>query len=93
MDSGGHKEAYVRWAAHWPHLVNTTEPSMCGGDAAFLSNYFDQLLWLPCVADAVIIFLPCGFFYLLLFFSSPILSRSRLDVYHTYTHGVALVRI
>jgi len=26
-------------------------------------------------------------------FSSPILSRRRLDVYHTSTHGVALVRI
>jgi len=23
-----------------------TEPSMCGGDAAFLSNYFDHLLWI-----------------------------------------------
>jgi len=30
-------------------------------------------------------------FYLL--FSSHILSRRRLDVYHTSTHGVALVRI
>ena len=29
--------------AHWRHLANTTEPSMCGGDAA-LSNYFDDLL-------------------------------------------------
>jgi len=59
----------------------------------------------PCVADADItfmvalwnraddyrIFLPCGFFYFL--FSSPYLSRRRLDVYHTSTHGVALVRI
>jgi len=26
-------------------------------------------------------------------FSSPIISRRRLDVYHTSTHGVALVRI
>jgi len=43
-----------------------------------------------------ILFLHCGFFYLLLissiFFSSPNLSRHRLDVYHTSTHG-ALVRI
>jgi len=46
-----------------------------------------------CVADADIIFLPCGFFYLSFFFSSPNLSRRRLDVYHTSTHGVALVRI
>jgi len=46
----------------------------------------------PCVADADIIFLPCGFFYLLLL-SSPNLSRHRLNVYHTSTHGVALVQI
>jgi len=41
-----------------------------------------------------IILLPCGYclsFYL--FFSSPNLSGRRLDVYHTSTHGVALVRI
>ena len=31
--------------------------------------------------------------WLLLFFSSPYLSRRRLDVCHTSTHGVALVRI
>jgi len=50
-------------------------------------------LWPPCVADMEIIFLPCGFFYLLSFFSSPNLSRPRLDVCHTSTYGVALVRI
>ena len=32
--------------AHWDHLTNTTEPSVCGGDAAFLSNYFDHMLLL-----------------------------------------------
>jgi len=32
--------------------------------------------------------LPCGFFFYL--FSSPNLSRRRLDVYHTSTHGVAI---
>jgi len=33
--------------SHWRILANTTELSMCGGDAAFLSNYFDHLfhLW------------------------------------------------
>ena len=40
---------------------------------------------------------PLVSFYLLLsssfFFSSPNLSGRRLDVYHTLTHGVALVRI
>jgi len=29
--------------AHWRNLTNTIEPSMCGGDAVFLSNYFDHL--------------------------------------------------
>jgi len=33
--------------------------------------------------------LPYGFF----FFSLPNLSRRRLDVYYTSTHGVALARI
>jgi len=45
----------------------------------------------PCVADADIIFLPCCFFFF--FLSSPNLSRRTLDVYHTSTHGAALVRI
>jgi len=31
---------------HWSHLANTTEPSMCGGNVAFLSNYFGHILWL-----------------------------------------------
>jgi len=46
--------------------------------------------------DADIIFLPCGFFFFLssfFFFPSPYVSRRTLDVYHTSTHGVALVRI
>ena len=53
-----------------------------------------SLLWPPCVADVDIIFSSCGFFYLSSFISSPnlILSGQRLDVYHTSTHGVALVQ-
>ena len=35
----------------------------------------------------------CSSFFFLFFLSSPTLSRRRLDVYHTCTHGVALVRI
>jgi len=50
------------------------------------------LLWSPYGIGQTIIFLPCGFFFLY-FFSSPNLSRCRLDVCHTSTHGVALVRI
>jgi len=45
------------------------------------------------LADADIIFLHCSFFLSFFFYSSPNLSRRRLDVYHTSTHGVALVRI
>jgi len=48
-------------------------------------------LWLPCVADADIIFCPVSSSSF--FFSSPNLSGRRVDVYHTSTHGVALVRI
>jgi len=25
---------YIRWGVHWRHLTNTTEQSVCGGDAA-----------------------------------------------------------
>jgi len=47
-----------------------------------------------CVTDADYIFLSCGFFFLSSssVFSSPNLSGRRLDIYHTSTHGVALVR-
>ena len=45
-----------------------------------------------CIRDRATIFLPCDF-YLLLLFSSPNLSGLKLDVYHTSTHGMALVQI
>jgi len=38
---GWSKEACIRLGAHWRHLANTNELFMCGGGAAFLSNYFD----------------------------------------------------
>jgi len=51
----------------------------------------------PYVTGQAIIFSSCGFFFLssffLVLFSSPNLGRRRLDVYHTFTHDVALVRI
>jgi len=34
---GAPKEA-LGGGAHWHHQANTTEPSMCGSDVAFLSN-------------------------------------------------------
>jgi len=47
-----------------------------------------------CNRGAIII-LPCDFYLSSssFFFSSPNLSGHRLDLYHTSTHGVALVRI
>jgi len=109
VDSNGPKEACVTWGAHWRHLANTTEPSMCGGDAAFLWSPYGigqtiifsscRLFFLlsPYVIGQTIIFSSRSFFlpsyFYLLFFSSPNLSGRRLDVYHTSTHGVALVRI
>jgi len=45
------------------------------------------------VADADIIFLPWFLRLLPFFLSSRNLSRRRLDVDHTSTHGVALMRI
>jgi len=56
-----------------------------------LPHLFQSLLP-PYGVGQAIIFLPCGFF-LLSFFFSPNLSSRRLDVYHTSTHGVALVQI
>jgi len=50
-------------------------------------------LWQPYGIGQAIIFLPCYFHLSSIFFSSPNLSGQRLDVYHTSTHGVALVRI
>jgi len=59
-------------------------------------HYSMCLLWPPYVTGQAIIFLLCGFYVSSsssIFFSSPNLSGRRLDVYHTSTHGVALVRI
>jgi len=42
--------------AHWRHLANIIDPSMCGSDAAFSSNYFwplVNLLLLGYVVDRV----------------------------------------
>jgi len=58
---------------------------------------YRYLLWSPYGIGQTIIFLPCAkplaLWFLLLLFSSPNLSRRRLDVCRTSTHGVALVRI
>jgi len=45
--------AFYIWGAHWRHLKNTTEPSMCGGDAALCQITLTTciavcLLWCDC---------------------------------------------
>jgi len=53
-----------------------------------------RLLSPPCVCNRGALYFCPGFYLLSFFFySSPNLSGHRLDVYHTSTHGVALVRI
>jgi len=57
--------------------------------------YSVGFLWSPYGIGQTIIFSSCGFFYFFFFFLFFLanLSRRRLDVCHTSTHGVALVRI
>ena len=64
---------------------------MCCNLILFLVLFW--FLWSPYVIGQTIIFSSCSFFLLSSFFSSPNLSGRRLDVYHTSTHSVALVRI
>ena len=63
---------------------------------SFIYRASNSCLWPPYGIVRAIIFSSCGSFLLFLssfFFSSPNLSRRRLDVCHTSTHGVALFRI
>jgi len=52
-----------------------------------------RLLWPPYGIGQAIIFSSSGFYLLFSIYLSPNLSRRRLDVYRTSTHGVALMRI
>jgi len=62
MDSGWPKEACVSWGAHWHILANTIEWSMCGGDAAFLTNYFDHLfIFVNVLSDVHDVFMPATY--------------------------------
>jgi len=56
-----------------------------------ISGHFAALHMITCTCVCVCV---CGFFFFFFFvFFSPILSRRRLNVYHTSTHDVALLRI
>jgi len=89
------RRKHLLHGSNWRNLTNTIEPSMCVGDAAFLSCYLDHLLWSPYGIGQTIIFSCCYLFFFFFFFLffSPNFSRRRLAVCHTSTHGVALVRI
>ena len=66
----------------------------CPEQRNMLKHYL--FLWPPYGIGQAILFLPSDFYLSSsssIFFSSPNLSGRRLDVYHTSTHGVALVRI
>jgi len=60
-----------------------------------IAMLFLSLLWPPYEIGQATTFLSCGFYLLssIFFYSSPNLSGRRLDVYHTSTYGVVLVRI
>ena len=71
-----------------PSLMHLFMVALCNRETIYIF-----MLWFVMAAlwnREASIFLPCDFY---LFFSSPNLSGRELDVYHTCTHGVALVRI
>jgi len=70
----------IRMVALWSLLTNQV----------FKSIYGHLIEWGRPLYFCLVVFI---FFLSSIFFSSPNLSRRRLDVYHTSTHGVALVRI
>jgi len=88
------------------HRFHTEEDHTCDRRKDRTTNYLMYFhLYIACLFMAALCnrgplyFCPVGLvsFYLsiffFLFFSSPNLSGHRLDVYHTLSHGVALVRI
>jgi len=82
--------------AKWSSISATTELvffAMYSRQVDERTSQITYYLWPPCIAGSGhICFHPVVSLYLS-FFSSPNLSGHRLDVYHTSTHGVALVRI
>ena len=78
------------------------EPSAFPKAQVMVENLSELIIlaWLLTVIMAALrsrcghyIFALCFLSIFLFFYSSPNLSRRRLGVYHTLTHGVALVRI
>jgi len=84
------------WSTHFDEVCSqclTCFVSIISNLAPSPSQLLCSLLWPPYGIGQAIIFLPVVSFFSFLFYSLPNLSGRRLDVYHTSTHGVALVRI
>jgi len=47
----GPRKHVLDGGAHWRNLANTIEPSMCGGDASFVSSYFEHALVIISVCE------------------------------------------
>ena len=71
---------------------NLTEIVLCFGYGGGRRG-LEKKLFMVALCNRETIYIFMLWFVLLLFFSSPNISRRRLDVCHTSTHGVALVRI
>jgi len=92
VDSDGPKKA---WGAQRRNVESTIEPSVCPVamrpicQSTLTTCYGRPMQW---TGHYIFTLWFLSSFFLLLF-SLPNLSGRRLDVYHTSTHGVALVRI
>ena len=86
----------TRSSAHVGHRQHYySRPRIAPAIAEDCSILVVLFLWSPYVIGQTIIFLPCDFYLLSSFFFSFLayLSCREMDVYHTSTHGMALVRI
>ena len=74
--------AFYIWGAHWRHLKNTTEPSVCGGDAALcqitLTTCFDIIPLYNCSFLHYFILEVSLLFYLGLILGSVLTTKSFL---------------
>jgi len=77
-----------------PEHSAEADSSSCARHSDPTRRWLYVCLWPPCIAGCGHIYIFILWFLLSSFFiSSPNLSGRTLDVYHTSTHSVALVRI
>jgi len=76
----------VRWGSASPNVCRSHRDNGQTMTTMHLPITFISVIMVALWIGQTIIFLPCGFFFFLsFFFSSPNLSRRRLDVCHTST--------